>query len=392
MSGPWKIRGALRGFELTAGIVAAVAIGLLWPGAILGWHAFDPRDKRVVLAVVQVVMFGMGTQMSLHDFAGLVRAPRGVIVGTLSHFIVMPLTGFALARAFHFPAEVAAGIVLIGSCSSGLASNVMAYLARANLALSVTITAMTTLMAPVATPLLMKLFAGSWVTVAFLPMVTEIIRIVVVPIGAAMYYDFLKGVDPAGRRRAVSLALGLTAGLIALAATGSPSWGGRLIPPVSTFVEWVTLGAEAQVAGTVYFLLSRRFHRIDRLMPIASILGIIYFTLVTTAAGRDDLLRIGGLLFVAAVLHNAIGYALGYGISRGCGLDRNSARAVAFEVGILNGGMATGLAGAMGKLATVGLASAVFSPWMNLSGSLLANYWRRRPVGPTDHPPGSSPP
>jgi BASS family bile acid:Na+ symporter len=349
-----NFRNALRGFELTAGIVAAVAIGLLWPDAILGWHAFDPRDKRVVLAVVQVVMFGMGTQMSLRDFAGLVRAPRGVIVGTLSHYIVMPLTGVALARAFHFPAEVAAGVVLIGSCSSGLASNVMAYLARANLALSVTITAMTTLVAPVATPLLMKLFAGSWVTVA--------------------------------------LALGLTAGLLALAATGSPSWGGRLIPPVSTFVEWVTLGAEAQVVGTAYFLLSRRFHRIDRLMPIASILGIIYFTLVTTAAGRDDLLRIGGLLFVAAVLHNALGYALGYGISRGCGLDRNSARAVAFEVGILNGGMATGLAGAMGKLATVGLASAVFSPWMNISGSLLANYWRRRPVGPTDHPPSPAPP
>jgi BASS family bile acid:Na+ symporter len=387
-----NFRNALRGFELTAGIVAAVAIGLLWPDAILGWHAFDPRDKRVVLAVVQVVMFGMGTQMSLRDFAGLVRAPRGVIVGTLSHYIVMPLTGVALARAFHFPAEVAAGVVLIGSCSSGLASNVMAYLARANLALSVTITAMTTLVAPVATPLLMKLFAGSWVTVAFLPMVTEIIRIVVVPIGAAMYYDFLKGADPAGRRRALALALGLTAGLLALAATGSPSWGGRLIPPVSTFVEWVTLGAEAQVVGTAYFLLSRRFHRIDRLMPIASILGIIYFTLVTTAAGRDDLLRIGGLLFVAAVLHNALGYALGYGISRGCGLDRNSARAVAFEVGILNGGMATGLAGAMGKLATVGLASAVFSPWMNISGSLLANYWRRRPVGPTDHPPSPAPP
>jgi BASS family bile acid:Na+ symporter len=377
------MRNALRGFELTVGIVAAVVVGLIWPGAILGWHGFDPRDKRVVLAVVQVVMFGMGTQMSLRDFAGLVRAPRGVIVGTLSHFIVMPFTGFALARAFHFPAEVAAGVVLIGSCSSGLASNVMAYLARANLALSVTVTAMTTLVAPVATPLLMKLFAGSWVAVAFLPMVTEIIKIVVLPIGAAMYYDHLKGVAPAARRRAVALAFALTAGLIALSASGSPSWGGRLVAPVSTFVEWVGFGAEALVAGTVYYGLSRLFPRIDRLMPVASILGIIYFTLVTTAAGRDDLLRIGGLLFVAAVLHNAVGYVLGYGISRGCGLDRNSSRAVAFEVGILNGGMATGLAGAMGKLATVGLASAVFSPWMNISGSLLANYWRRRPVPPT---------
>ncbi|MNL25167.1 hypothetical protein D3C87_1466380 [compost metagenome] len=106
--------------------------------------------------------------------------------------------------------------------------------------------------------------------------------------------------------------------------------------------------------------------------------GIIYFTLVTTAAGRDNLIQIGFLLFLASVLHNGAGYFFGYWVSRISGLDKKSSQTIAFEVGLQNGGMASGLAGSMGKLATLGLASAVFSPWMNVSGSVLANYWGRK--------------
>ena len=113
-------------------------------------------------------------------------------------------------------------------------------------------------------------------------------------------------------------------------------------------------------------------------MPYFSMFGIIYFTLVTTAAGRDNLIQIGFLLFLASVLHNGAGYFFGYWLSRISGLDKKSSQTIAFEVGLQNGGMASGLAGSMGKLATLGLASAVFSPWMNVSGSLLANYWRKK--------------
>ncbi len=108
--------------------------------------------------------------------------------------------------------------------------------------------------------------------------------------------------------------------------------------------------------------------------------GIVYFTAVTTAAGRDNLVHVGALLFLVAALHNTLGYALGYTLARAAGLDKNSARSVAFEVGIQNGGMASGIAGAAGKLGTLGLAAAIFSPWMNLSGSVLANYWSQRPA------------
>jgi BASS family bile acid:Na+ symporter len=114
-------------------------------------------------------------------------------------------------------------------------------------------------------------------------------------------------------------------------------------------------------------------------MPLVSMIGIIYFTTVTTAAGRENLMKVGVLLFIASVIHNAAGYFFGYWLSRLFGMDINSSRTIAFEVGLQNGGMASGIAGSMGKLGTVGLAAAVFSPWMNISGSILANYWRRKP-------------
>ena len=134
----------------------------------------------------------------------------------------------------------------------------------------------------------------------------------------------------------------------------------------------------AVIIGVLYHLLTRRWEIIEKKMPLLSMFGIVYFTAVTTAAGRDNLLAVGILLFVAAVIHNTAGYVLGYWLSRLCRLDKNSARTIAFEVGLQNGGMASGLAGAMGKLGTVGLASAIFSPWMNVSGSILANFWRKR--------------
>ena len=138
--------------------------------------------------------------------------------------------------------------------------------------------------------------------------------------------------------------------------------------------------AGAFVVGVLYHLLTLRFPKLDSLMPYFSMFGIIYFTTVTTAAGRENLMKVGFLLFICSVIHNAAGYFFGYWLSRLFGLDKNSSRTVAFEVGLQNGGMASGLAGSMGKLGTVGLPATVFSPWMNISGAILANYWRKRPV------------
>ncbi|WP_343205543.1 bile acid:sodium symporter family protein [Opitutus sp. ER46] len=369
---------ATRGFQFTGWIVAAVTASMCFPSAFLHWGSFDLRNKWVILLVVQLVMFGMGTQMSLADFKGVAKTPRGVLVGIVCHFSIMPLVGVALTKVFAFPPEIAAGIILIGSCSSGLASNVMAYLAGANLVLSVTVTAITTLVAPFMTPLLMKLFAGTLVEVKFVNMMMEIIKIVIVPIGAALLHDYLKTASATGRRWVHVIAVAAALWLAMLALGG---WGwvaGQVGESARLVIGTLGFFLAAVLVGLLYHVAVRRWPAIGRKMPLGSMAGIVYFTAVTTAAGRDNLLQIGALLFVAAALHNAAGYFFGYWLSRGAGLDKNSARSVAFEVGLQNGGMASGLAGSMGKLATVGLAAAIFSPWMNISGSILANYWRRR--------------
>jgi BASS family bile acid:Na+ symporter len=370
---------AFKSYQYTVWILAAVVAAMIYPARFLHLGGLDLRNKWLVLLVVQMVMFGMGTQMSLRDFRGVVQSPRGVIVAVICHFTIMPLVGFGLTRLFTFPPEIAAGIILIGSCSAGLASNVMAYIAKANLALSVTATAVSTLVSPLMTPLMMKLLAGTLVEVRFADMMMEIIKIVIVPIGAALLHDYLKNAAPRGRRIVWTAAGAGAAWMVFLAAGG---WGllerilpAAMLPPLATLGFF--LGAV--IAGVLYNAMASVLPRLDAWMPRLSMAGIVYFTTVTTAAGRDNLLQVGALLFLASVLHNSAGYFLGYWLSRGAGLDQGSARAVAFEVGLQNGGMASGLAGAMGKLSTVGLAAAIFSPWMNISGSILANFWRRRP-------------
>jgi len=375
----------LRGYQFTAWIIAAVTAAMIYPEAFKHWGTVDLRNKWLILVVVQAVMFGMGTQMSLRDFAGVVKTPRGVFVGIVCHFSVMPVVGFALTKIFHFEPEIAAGIILIGSCSSGLASNVMAYIAKSNLVLSVTVTAITTMIAPIMTPFWMKVLAHSYVEVSYFNMMMEIVKIVLVPIGAALLHDYLKHASARGRTIVLSIAAFGATWLIFLTCGGWKFLSDHYPDALAT----ISIGGfllSAFVIGTVYHWLTRWFTRLDNWMPVLSMAGIVYFTTVTTAAGRDNLIKIGALLFLAAVIHNAAGYFFGYWLSRVSGLDKNSARSVAFEVGLQNGGMASGLAGGMGKLATVGLAAAIFSPWMNVSGSVLANYWKKHPV---DEPPST---
>jgi bile acid:Na+ symporter, BASS family len=393
-----------RGYQFTAWIIVVVTAAMIYPQSFLHLGGFDMKNKWVMLIAIQLVMFGMGVHMTLKDFAGVMKSPRGVFIGILCHFTVMPLVGLALTKIFHFEPEIAAGIILIGSCSSGLASNVMAYIAKSNLALSVTVTAVTTLIAPLMTPLWMKLLAGEMVEVSFFKMMVDIIKIVLVPIAAALIHDYLKTSEnknphltPAlsppsegaerenvagafGRKMVFGLALVAVAWLVFLIFGG---W--EMLQKIfgADALTGISLGGfllSAFVIGVVYHALTKRLAWLDGLMPTLSIVGILYVTAMTTAAGNENLRKVGWLLLLACALHNTAGFFFGYWLSRAAGLDKNSARSVAFEVGLQNGGMASGLATAMGKLATVGLAAACFIPWMNISGSVLANWWSKRPV------------
>ena len=368
----------LRGYQFTAWIIAAVTAGMIYPAQLLHVGDLDLRNKWLILFIVQAVMFGMGTQMKLTDFKGVARMPLAVGIGVVGQFTIMPLVGFGLTKLFHFEPEIAAGVILIGSCSAGLASNVMAYIAKANLALSITMTSVTTLMAPLMTPLWMKLLAGELVEVAALKMMMEIIKIVIVPIGAALLHDYLTFATPRGQRVVWTAT---AAGGLWLAFIAFGGWDWIKASVATDALPWIGVAGflfGAVIVGQVYHSVVRVFPELPKRMPVVSMFGIVYFTAVTTAAGRDNLLQIGGLLFLAAALHNTFGYVFGYSLARACRMDKASARTVAFEVGLQNGGMASGLAGALGKLGTMGLAAAIFSPWMNISGSMLANYWRKR--------------
>ena len=304
----------LKGFSYTVTIFAAVTTALYYPQPFIELNGF--KLATLITPLLQLIMFGMGTSMSFRDFGGVVKMPKGVLIGVCSHFMIMPLLGFTLASLSNFPPEIAAGIILIGCSPNGMASNVISYLAKANLALSVTITAVSTMLAPFVTPLLMKLLAGAFVEIHTFDMMLDIFKIVIIPIGAGLIFNHFL--------------------------SGKAKW-------------------------------------LDNAMPLVSMFGIAFIIVIITAAGRENLLTIGPALIVLVLIHNLSGYTLGYWAGRLFKMSERDCRTIAIEVGMQNGGLASGLAKTMGKIATVGLAPAVFGPLMNITGSILASYWHRKP-------------
>lgn len=303
---------ALKGYAYTTVIFMGVSAAMFYPQYFI--QIGDYKLSKLILPLLQVIMFGMGTTMTFDDFIGIIKTPKAVIIGLCCQFAIMPTLGFAIANLFHFPPEIAAGVILIGCSPSGLASNVMALIAKANVALSITITTCATLLAPVMTPLLMKLLAGQFIEIAFWSMVWDITKIIIIPL-------------------------------------------------------------------IIGFVINRYMKKLADLLkdylPFISMAGIAVIITIITAAGQASLLNVGGLLIVAVLMHNLGGYILGYSAARLFGMKEQDCRTVAIEVGLQNGGLASGLANQMGKLATVGLAAALFGPIMNITGSVLASWWGR---------------
>jgi bile acid:Na+ symporter, BASS family len=305
---------SLKGFTYSLMIFTGVACALYYPEYFIEVNGF--KLAALITPLIQIIMFGMGTSMSVNDFVGVIKMPKGVAIGTVAHFIIMPLVGFTLASISNFPPEIAAGMILIGCSPCGLASNVMSYLAKANLALSITLTTVSTLLAPFLTPMLMKFLAGTYIEIDIMKMMWDIFKMIVIPIGAGLLFNKLFH--------------------------GKSKW-------------------------------------LDLAMPLVSMIGIGLIITIITASGRDSLLDIGLILTVLVLIHNLTGYLLGYWVARLFKMNERDSRTVALEVGMQNAGLAAGLAKEMGKMATVGLAPAVFGPIMNITGSILASYWHRKP-------------
>lgn len=308
-----RIVPTLKQMSFTLWVFAAVALGMYYPQYFQ--KIGDFKFTSLIVPLIQLIMFSMGTEMSLKDFEGVIKMPKAVIIGLISHFTIMPLVAVVLAKSFGFPPEIAAGVILIGSVPSGVTSNVLAFIAKANMPLSVTIAAISTLAAPIMTPFLMKMLAGQYVEIDFVKMMLHVVEIILVPIALGLIINKL----------------------------------------IRNGVKWL-----------------------QTIMPIISMTGVLMMLIVIVSSGRDSLLAIGPLLFLSSMIHHSIGYLLGYWSGRLMGLDERSCRTISLEVGMQNGGLASGIALQMGKIATVGLASAISVPWMTISGSLLANWWRNK--------------
>ncbi|WP_435635202.1 bile acid:sodium symporter family protein [Pseudomonas solani] len=273
---------------------------------------FLPLVKWIV-PLLGVIMFGMGLTLKTEDFREVARRPLRVLIGVLAQFLIMPGLAWLLCQVLRLPPEVAVGVILVGCCPGGTASNVMTWFARGDLALSVAITAVTTVLAPLVTPALIWLLASAWLPVQFGALFMSILQVVLLPI-----------------------ALGLIA----------------------------------------QRLLGVRVRHLVEVLPLVSVVSIVVIVAAVVAASQAKIAESGLLIMAVVVLHNGLGLALGYLAGKVFGLPLAQRKTLAIEVGMQNSGLGAALASAhFSPLAAV--PSALFSVWHNLSGSLLAALFRR---------------
>jgi BASS family bile acid:Na+ symporter len=290
----------------------AIVVGVL---AYAAPSVFASYDWAIVLLLI-VIMFAMGLTLTVDDFRRVARQPAAVGLGVLLQYTVMPLAAVVVGYVLSLTPELMAGLVLLGGCPGGTASNVICYLARANVALSVTLTLVSTLVAVVATPLLTWLLLDRYVPVDLAGMLLSMVQIVLLP---------------------------------------------------------VILGVALNHA------LGERIAKIRLLLPAVAIAAILAAIAIIVALNRPQLASVALAVVAAVVLHNLIGFAAGYAIPRWLGFDRLTCRTLSIEVGMQNSGLSVALAVKYFSPLSA-LPGAIFSIWHNIGGAVLAGYWASRPV------------
>lgn len=308
-------------------MVASITAPMFFPGFFYSWNGF--KLSMLVIPLIQFIMFGMGTTLSFDDFKRVFLMPQAVLIGVVLQYTIMPFVGKGVAMLFTSNSEIAAGIVLVGAAPGGVASNVITYLAACNVALSVTMTAFSTLIAPFMTPAMAKLLAGAYIEIEFWKMMLSIIKMVIIPIG-----------------------------------------GGLIVHKILTRM------------GELHAGLLSFSNLIMRSLPGFAMFAICFSCAIMTAGARGQLL-IGKVVIsiVAAVIaHNALGLFLGYWGARLFRLKEIDCRTIAIEVGMQNSGMAAGLALSVLKSQLASIPGVVYSSWHNITGAILASWWRRKRV------------
>lgn len=285
--------------------------------AIAAWQPTWFTDfASLIKLLLMIIMFAMGLTLSRHDFMGVLRAPLPVGVGVILQFTVMPLAALFVSWFLKLSPELTTGMVLVGATAGGTASNVITWLANGHVALSVSMTLTSTVISVAATPLLTQLLVGQTVDVPVMGMFMTIAQLVIGPIAAGVI---------------------------------------------------------------IHHFLGKQIKLVEPALATLAMAAIVFIIAIVVALNADRLATLGPLVIVAVVLHNMIGLAGGYWIGRLLGFSQRVARTMAIEVGMQNSGLAVALANQF-FTATAALPGALFSIWHNVSGSLLAGYWKRRPL------------
>ncbi len=265
--------------------------------------------------LLMVVMFGMGLTLKFGDFAVVFKRPKDIIIGCIAQFTIMPLLAFALGKIFGLETGLLAGVILVGTCPGGTASNVMTYLSKGDVALSVGMTSVNTLLAPFLTPAITYLLLKTTVSVDVLSMFLSIIKVVIIPIALGFIINRF--------------------------------WG-------------------------------KYTEKVSDVLPLISVVAITLIVAAVVSHNAERILETGAIVFVVVILHNVLGYIVGFALGLVLKLPMSKKKALSIEIGMQNSGLATSLAGsAFPDLAMATVPGAIFSVWHNISGALLANIYRR---------------
>lgn len=263
-----------------------------------------------------LLMFGMGATLNLSDFKVVFKKPAPVFLGVIAQFVIMPIIAFLIALALNLPPAIAAGLVLVGSVPGGTTSNIMVYLSKGDLPLSVSMTSISTMLSPILTPMLLLIFAGQWLPVDPFSMFLSIVQVIIIPVGL---------------------------GII-----------------VNTF-------------------FSNAIENSKNAIPLVSVIATMAIIGAVVAMNNNIVATTGLMVILAVMLHNIFGLLFGYFVAKALGIDESRRRAIAIEVGMQNSGLASSLAVTYFSPITA-LPSAIFSIWHNISGPILASFWSQRPV------------
>ena len=261
-------------------------------------------------------MFGMGMTINANDFKNILRHPKDVFIGCLAQFLVMPLISYLLAVTFNLPTPIAIGVILVGCCPGGTASNIITHIAGGDTTLSVSMTVVSTLLCPILTPLWIYLLAGQWVDVSILSMITSVVKVVLVPI---------------------------ILGII------------------------------------INYKMKNKKEYLSSVRPLISVVSVLLLIAGIVATNKEQLLICGSTVFIIIILHNVIGMILGFTIAKLFKMDLPKSTAVCVEVGMQNSGLAVSLAlSNFATQPLCAVPGAIFSIWHNISGGILASIMKKR--------------